>query len=154
MRRKTQRISLWKRFYGTALYGLMINYMASEQLPITEQDILNQVTAMGGEVTPDVEMLAATAANKLELHGVRRNADGRLVDEEQLKKAGAATKILEDLQARASALDQQTQHASEPSVVEAKKKVAAIRKMALAVKAAVSILLGDTENPAINLSCG
>ena len=128
--------------------------MASEQLPITEQDILHQVTALGSDVTPDVAMLAATAANRLRLHGVHRNADGRLVDEEQLKKAGAATKVLEELEARASALDQQTQHATEPEVVEAKKKVAAIRKMALAVKAAVSILLGDTDDPAINLVRG
>ncbi|MDD5470204.1 MAG: hypothetical protein PHO92_05410 [Candidatus Peribacteraceae bacterium] len=128
--------------------------MASEQLPITEQDILNQVTALGGDVTPDVEMLAATAANRLRLHGVHRNADGRKVDEEQLKKAGAATKILETLQASTSALDQRMQHAAEPEVVEAKKKVAAIRKMALAVKAAVSILLGNLDDPAINLVRG
>ena len=125
-----------------------------EQLPITEEDILSQVTALGGKVTSDVEMLAATAANKLKLHGVRRNADGRKVDDEQLKKAGAATKVLEELQARAYALDQQTQHATEPGVIEAKKKVARIRKMALAVKAAVSILLGNTDDPAIDLARG
>ena len=125
--------------------------MSLEQLPITEEDICRQVVAMGGSITPNLTTFAAVIATKLQLHGVWRNADGHRVGTNQLQRAEAAMKMLRDLQAQGSSLNQRKQdEAHDTAIEEAVEKIQEILKVATAVQAAVATLLGDTENPAIN----
>ena len=128
--------------------------MNADQLPITEEDICHQVAAMGGEMTEDVSLLARAVAHKLQLHRVRRRTDGRRVDDEQLRKASAATKMLEELHAHASAVDRKMPNGvpPQPHIAEAQEKVAPILQATLAVRAAIFTLLGNPDDPADDCS--
>ena len=121
-----------------------------DKLPITAADIIGQVTAMGGEVTNNIEALAANMAGKLAERGVTRRNDGQKVDDRLLADASMATGALLILQMKTTSFDRDIEErAGEPDIAEERERSEDARQAAIGVQAAISTLLGDMDDPAI-----
>jgi hypothetical protein len=101
-----------------------------ETLPISRHDICDEVILHGDDDTMAVQEVAADMAQKLAQCGVQMRTDRTRVSDTQLARAGIAKLCW-------------MQKFSAEGTPE-------IRQAVIAVSAAVSLLLGDLDNPAID----
>jgi len=119
---------------------------------ITKEDICRQVVAMGGQVTNTIDTLAGTMAQILTKAGVQKRADGQKVSDRELADAACATVALLALQLHTVAFKRDTEaRVGEPEVVEARREGDDAQMSAIAVQAAISTLLGDSDDPMIRV---